>query len=263
VDPPEARLLQAYDAGAQIAPLSDSAPLSMTEGYAIAAEIASLRQARGEKIAGRKIGFTNRRIWPLYGVDAPFWGWMYDGTVHDIPSDGRIPLPALPELRIEPEIAFGFKSTPTPEMDIDAIAGCIDWVAHGVELVMSLYPGWKITAPDGVAGMGMHGACWLGDLRPAVEVLANGAEVLERLKLTLTGPGEQLSGTGADVLDSPLHALRHLMREIPKMPGAGPIQPGEVVTTGTLTDARPIAKGQRWQTQIEGATLPGLDITFV
>ncbi len=235
----------------------------MADGYAIAYEIASLRRARGERLVGRKIGFTNRKIWPLYGVDAPFWGWMYDGTVRDIPEDGRIPLPNLPELRIEPEIAFGFKATPAPGMDVDGIVGCIDWVAHGVELVMSLYPGWKITAPDGVAGMGMHGACWLGERRPAAEVLADGPKALEIFKLTLTGPDEEHTGTGADVLDGPLHALGHLVREIPKMPGAGPIQPGEIVTTGTLTDARPIAKGQRWRTRIEGADLPGLDLTFV
>ena len=147
--------MAAYDAGTQLAPLSEGGPLAMADAYAIAAEIAALRQARGARIAGRKIGFTNRRIWPLYGVDAPFWGWMYEGTVHDIPADGCIPLPDLPELRIEPEIAFGFKATPAPGMDAAGLAGCLDWVAHGVELVMSLYPGWAFTAPDGVAGMGM------------------------------------------------------------------------------------------------------------
>ena len=31
-------------------------------------------------MVGRKIGFTNRGIWPLYGVDAPMWAPLFDRT---------------------------------------------------------------------------------------------------------------------------------------------------------------------------------------
>ncbi|MDJ0826051.1 MAG: hypothetical protein QNJ16_11170 [Rhodobacter sp.] len=255
-------LLGAYDAGGQIAPLSDEAPLGMAEAYGIADRIAALRAARGERPRGRKIGFTNRTIWPLYGVDGPIWGWMYHGTVHDIPADGRIPLPALPEPRIEPEIAFGIAEPLEPGMSVDDIAARLDWVAHGIEIVMSLYPGWKLTAPDAVAAMGMHGAYWLGERRPAQDLLGGDLTRLETFRLTLDGPGEAHTGQAADVLGGPLHAIRYLLDEIPRMPGAGHVAPGEIITTGTLTDARPIAPGQRWKTRIEGLDLPGLDITF-
>ena len=36
------------------------------------------RLARGERVLGRKIGFTNRTIWAEFGVDAPMWGYLYD-----------------------------------------------------------------------------------------------------------------------------------------------------------------------------------------
>ena len=29
-------------------------------------------EARGEKITGRKIGFTNREMWGVHGVQSPF-----------------------------------------------------------------------------------------------------------------------------------------------------------------------------------------------
>ena len=32
-------------------------------------------------MVGRKIGFTNREIWPLYGVDAPMWAPLFDRSV--------------------------------------------------------------------------------------------------------------------------------------------------------------------------------------
>ena len=55
--------------------------LGMAEAYAVAAEIRARRQARGERVVGRKIGFTNTTIWPLYGVSAPMWNFVYDSTV--------------------------------------------------------------------------------------------------------------------------------------------------------------------------------------
>ncbi|MCR9111402.1 hypothetical protein [Marivita sp. XM-24bin2] len=253
-------LYAAFHGNTQVPPLTTSMPdLTLDEGYRIAAAIHARRLANGDRVAGRKIGFTNRSIWPIYNVDAPVWGWMYDHGVQDIPGDGAIPLPALPEPRIEPEIVFGFKAAPSPDMDLTALAGCVDWVAHGFEIVTSLYPGWRFTAPDSVAAMAMHGALWVGPrLAPTPERL----EALTTCGITLSGPNETLVGHGVDVLGGPLVALQYLVGQIERMPDAGPIQPGEVVTTGTLTDARPIAPGQTWTTKFDTALVPGLSVRF-
>lgn len=250
-------LLDAFDGNTQVAPLTDARLLSIDQGYAIAAQIHDMRRARGEATVGRKIGFTNRTIWPIYNVDAPVWGWVWDSGLHDIPASGRITLPPRPELRIEPEIVFGLRASPTTDMDLAALWDCVDWVAHGVELVTSLYPGWRFTAPDTAAAMAMHASLWVGP-RHAAQAL-NPAD-LARITLTLTGPDTQLSGTGTDVLGSPLLALQHLTREIHRMPGAAAIQPGEVVTTGTLTDAALVQSGQSWSTQITGIPLDDLTL---
>ncbi|MCK0149557.1 hypothetical protein MWU54_05955 [Marivita sp. S6314] len=245
----------------QVPPLTDGMRpgLTLDDGYRIAADLHALRVHDGDVVAGRKIGFTNRAIWPIYNVDAPVWGWMYTNTVHDIPADGVIPLPAVPEPRIEPEIVFGFKKTPDPDMDLTAIADCVDWVAHGIEIVMSLYPDWRFSAPDSVAACAMHGALWVGD---RMEPTPDRLDALARCALTMTGPEELHQGSGSDVLGGPLTALQYLVRQIDRMPGAGPIQPGEVVTTGTLTDARPIAVGQTWRTTFDTPLLKGLEVRF-
>ncbi len=255
---PEARdLLHAWDTGAQIAARGLTAPFGLDEGYRIAAEISTARQARGERIAGRKIGFTNRTIWPLYGVNGPMWGWVWDTTLRDIPADGTILLPAQAQPRIEPEIAFGFHDTPRAGMDTGEIAACIAWVSHGVEIVTSPYPGWHFTAADSIAAQGLHAALWLGPRMPMAEI---GVAALNEFRLTLAGDGESHTGAATDVLDGPLSAVRFLLDEIAAMPGAPPIAPGEVVTTGTLTDARPLADGARWRTRLDGIALPGLDL---
>ncbi len=67
-----AELLEAYDARHQVAPISDGDPdFDVEAAYRVAHEITALREARGERRMGRKIGFTNRTIWPIYGVSGP------------------------------------------------------------------------------------------------------------------------------------------------------------------------------------------------
>lgn len=251
-------LLAAYDTGTQLPPLSQSASMSVPEAYAIAAEIIDARLARGETPVGRKIGFTNRSIWPLYNVDAPMWAPMYDSTVAPLPEGGVAVLPNRAEPRIEPEIAFKFSATPQSGMDLEEIAACIDWMAHGIEIVTSPYPGWKFALTDCIAAQSLHGCFWYGPPRPLPADLG----ALERFTLQMTGPRGTLNGHARDVLDGPLHAIRFLLDEIAKMPGATPIQPGEIVTTGTLTDAGPVTTGEHWVTTLDGIDLPGIDIRF-
>jgi len=254
-------LYAAFHGNMQVPPLTDKMlpDLTLDEGYRIAADIHARRVFNGQEVAGRKIGFTNRSIWPIYNVDAPVWGWMYAHGVSEIPEDGVIPLPPVPEPRIEPEIVFGFRTSPSPDMDLEALSACLDWVAHGFEIVTSLYPGWRFTAPDAVAGMAMHGALSVGErMAPTPERL----DALATCKVILTGPEGAHQGSGSDVLGGPLLALQYLIRQIDRMPDAGPIQPGEVVTTGTLTDARPIAAGEMWRTEFDTPLLQGLTVSF-
>ena len=56
----------------------------VAEAYRVTQLVRKLREQRGERPVGRKIGFTNRTIWPQYNVYAPIWGYMYDKTVFDL-----------------------------------------------------------------------------------------------------------------------------------------------------------------------------------
>ncbi len=57
-------------------------------------------------------------------------------------------------------------------------------------------------------------------------------------------------------------ALGYLLDTLATDPGATPISEGEIVTTGTLTDAMRISPGDRWTTRLEGIDLPGATIAF-
>jgi 2-keto-4-pentenoate hydratase len=249
-------------------------PSDLPAGYAAALAVRAARIAAGERPAGYKVGFTNRTIWPRYGVYAPIWGTVWQGSLSRVdaagPHAGVLSLAGLCEPRIEPEIVFGLRAAPVPGCTLAQLADAIAWVAHGFEIVHTHFAGWKFSAAQAVADEGLHGRLLVGR---TVE-LATGsdpgvlAQALSGIRLKLYGDGVlKDQGSGANVLDGPLQALLHFVNEIRALPGSPVLQAGDVVTTGTLTDAWPVAAGQTWHTELEGAgpvagQLAGLSVRF-
>ena len=65
-------VLSALSSHRQIPSLSRSfGELSMATAYRLTPLLRAAFEARGEKIIGRKIGFTNRQMWAVHGVQAP------------------------------------------------------------------------------------------------------------------------------------------------------------------------------------------------
>src|SRR5438045_204337 len=131
-------LLRLHAAPRLVAPFSDRYPgLTPEAGYEAAAALHRQRLAEGWRPLGRKIGFTNRTIWPRYGVYEPMWGTVYDRTVVLAPDGvATLPLEGLVQPRIEPEICFGLKSVPRADHLIESI----EWVAHSIEIVQCHHP---------------------------------------------------------------------------------------------------------------------------
>jgi 2-oxo-3-hexenedioate decarboxylase len=73
---------------------------------------------------------------------------------------------------------------------------------------------------------------------------------------------QHAEGTGANVLGSPLLAFAHFAGVLARLPQFAPVGAGEVVTTGTLTDAYRVKAGETWSTRLAGIELPGLEIVF-
>ena len=141
IDAIAAEAFSLLGSGRQTTPFTARDPaFDLDKAYRVTAALARLRRARGEVPIGRKIGFTNRTIWAEYGVFAPIWGHVYNSSVHDLALiGGTFSLAGLIEPRIEPEIVFGLAAAPSPGMDETALLACIDWVAHGFEIVQSIF----------------------------------------------------------------------------------------------------------------------------
>jgi 2-oxo-3-hexenedioate decarboxylase len=257
--------LETLESGRQIEPFSLRRPsFTAREAYRVTAALRRLREEDGAASIGRKIGFTNRGIWSEYGVYEPIWGDVYDTTASEIPADGVIRVSHLPEPRIEPEIMFGLADDLRPGMNEREILAALAWVAHGFEIVHSIFPGWRFTVADCIADGGLHGALVVGPRR-AIHADEREAlfEALPSFAIALHRNGEEAdTGKGANVLDGPLSALKHLVEELGSDDLNPPLRAGELVTTGTLTRAFPVTAGEKWSTTLSGINLPGLAITI-
>ena len=246
------------------------ASFDTASAYAVAGQVHALRLAEGSQAVGRKIGFTNPAMWEQYGVAAPIWGYMYDTTVEYLADsqDGlatpTCSLRGIVHPKIEPEIIFHFKVAPPPDGDITDVLACIDWVAHGYELVQSPFADWKFQAADAIAAGSLHARLLVGKPQMVDTMGANLQEALAAFTLTLSSGGKFLeTGQGANVLGNPLAAVQHLMQVITAQSPQQSLQANELITTGTVTSAYSVQPGQTWQTTLQGIELAGLSVAFV
>jgi 2-oxo-3-hexenedioate decarboxylase len=270
VDATAGRLLRALDEGTTTSlPSADAAALlgaeaafTLEQAYGLALELRLRRIARGEQPLGFKIGFTNRSIWPRYGVDLPIWGTVWSSSLRQLASGEAAELEraGLCQPRIEPEVVFGFGADARPGMDARALAGCVAWAAHGFEIVDTHFEGWRFTAADTVADFGLHARLFVGTRLPTGGQLGS-LRALAGMQLRLWCDGRLVDeGRATQVLDGPFEALRHLLDVLQATPGAPLPRAGDVVTTGTITDAWPIEAGQHWRSEVHGAPLRALEL---
>ena len=260
------RLIAAQDAATTLAPITSSTPaFSVMDGYAVLGEIERRRRAQGWQPVGRKIGFTNRTIWPRYGVWQPIWAHMWAHTVQFAPN-GRASMQLRPfvQPRIEPEVVFGLKA-PVPVTDDPAVVlACVEWMAPGFEIVQCHFPDWKFSSADCTAACGLHGALVVGAPVAVTDATrASVAAALPSFPLALMRGDTVIDrGIGANVLGSPALALAHLARVLVDQPQFPPLAAGEIITTGTITDAWPVAPGEIWSSNYGALGLDGLTLSF-
>jgi 2-oxo-3-hexenedioate decarboxylase len=261
VDATAEELAALFGAGRSAPLLTATHPmLDLSTAYRIAEGI-RVRRLRTDGVSvGRKIGFTNRRMWDTYQVKAPIWGHMYESTVREIVRDGEVSLAGFPEPKIEPEIVFRLARTPGPEAGETRLLECIEWVALGFEMVSSIYAGWRFKAADAVAAFGVHFALRIGEKVP-VEQAYDWKGKLAQFEVDLFRNGKLVAaGGGADVLGSPLRALTHLNGLLADPAFGPPLAAGEIITTGTLTLAMDAEAGSEWRAEPRGIALPAVSI---
>jgi 2-keto-4-pentenoate hydratase len=130
----------------------------------------------------------------------------------------------------------------------------------GFEIVDCPYPDWKFTPVDFVAAWGLHAGLIVGQRQPVTDVETLAGQLAD-FKLALSRNNELVEeGAGKNCLRSPALCLEELTRAAAARGDA--LQPGEIISTGSLTNAQPIAPGEEWRAELNGLPLASLRVHF-
>jgi len=237
--------------------------LDMSEAYAVAAELERMRQAAGHVIVGRKVGFANKAMWRVLGLDTLAWGSMYDDTVKYAElGDATLNVAAMWAPKIEPEIVFKMRTALGAGADAASALAAVESMALGFEIIDCPFPEWQFKPPDLVASYGFHAALIVGSpvgVQPAT--IPGLVDTLSRFTVTLTKNSDVVAeGSGRNVLRSPALCLAELAAASARQQDAQPLAAGELVSTGTLTDSQRIGSGEIWTAAVDGIELPVLTL---
>jgi len=267
------QLLKARAAGTMLQPLTATGKISVDDAYDIAKCIMEHRIAQGDVLIGRKIGFSNRKVWPLHEEIGPvsetIWAPLFESGVEFAMDNVALhSLKKAQQPRIEPEIVFKLARTPGANISIEEMADCLEWMAHGFEVVVSPYPDWHFEAADAIAAFGLHRTLIVGEPKLlSSQTRRNLAQVLGCATVSVScsdkgGTALRAAGFGSDVLDSPLHALWNLHQQLQNQSIFAPLQAGELIATGSWTDPLPVKRGEIWSSAFSQISLSGLNLSF-
>ena len=280
-------------------PPSSRDGLDLPTAYAVERELVRMRRAAGRQSVGVKVGYANKALWRALKLETLVWAHMYDDTVRYAHGNAAaLSLARMISPRIEPEIVFKMKA-PLGAGITEAAAAleAVEWLALGFEIIDCPYADWKYQPADFVAAYGLHAALIVGEPHPVTQAnISELAEQLPTFKVRLSrhrmseraaaseprergapaerrareragesegqSPSDEIDGSGRNSLRSPALCLAELASAMAKQEGAEPLAPGDLVSSGTLTDSTPIQPGATWTASVEGIALSTLALTL-
>lgn len=249
-----------------VPPSARDGGFDLAAAYAVEAELAARRRASGRQTVGLKVGYANKAMWRVLKLSTLLWAHMYDDTVHEAAGNtASFPLSSTTSARIEPEIVLTMKrALEAGTMDPAAILDAVQSIALGFEIVDCVYADWKYQPPDFVAAYGLHAGLIVGEpMRIDAARIPALVDALPQCTVTLSKNGTVVEeGSGRNSLRSPALCLGELVSAIARQGGADALAAGDRVSTGSLTDAKPIAAGETWSASVEGLDLPTLTVRF-
>ncbi len=213
-----------------------------------------LREDAGHSAVGRKVGFASKAMWRIHKLETVVWAHMFQDTVvHADQGFTELAVSHLRAPKIEPEIVI---KVGEPEK---GLAGA-EWIALGFEIVDCPYPDWKFTPVDFVAAWGLHAGLIIGQRKPVTDLELLTSQLAD-FRLALSRNEEFVEeGAGKNCLRSPALCLEELIKAAAARGDA--LRAGEIISTGSLTNAQPIAVGEEWRAELNGLPLSSLRVQF-
>lgn len=210
-------------------------------GYAVQGRGIELRQRRGERVIGVKMGLTSRAKMAQVGVDEVTWGRLTDTMRRE--EGGELVRSQFIHPRAEPEIAFILKRRLTGEVSLAEAALAVEAVAPAIEIIDSRYENFRFSLGDVIADNSSSAAFFIGPPAPAGTDIANLGMVL-----SINGRAREI-GASAAILGHPLRALVAAARMTAR--SGHMLEPGDIVLAGAATAAVPLEPGMQVEAEVQ------------
>ncbi len=230
-------LLGAVDGRREVAAITkDVDELPIDDAYAIQAALLDRYLARGETIAGAKLGLTSAAKQEQMGVSEPVYGWVLASSI--LPADAEVSVSELIHPRVEPEIVFRLgEDLAGPGVDAGDVLDATAEIVGGIEVIDSRYEAFSFTLPDVIADNTSAARVAVG-----AAGIAPGEADLLTLGCVFAVDGEITgTATGAALLGDPASCVAMLANHVGR--NGGKLEAGWVIPAGAPTDARPLGVG--------------------
>ncbi len=224
-----------------IAQISDTVELTLQEAYQVQKQMIALRQKRGERRVGIKMGFTSRAKIVQMGISDMIWGRLTNGMI--VEEGGPIDFSRYVHPRVEPEIAFLLKrplfGLVTPMQAMEAVEA----IAPALEIIDSRYDNFKFSLADVVADNASSSGFVTGPwVKPDFDFSNLG------LVLNFDGKPVQIGSTAA-IMGHPVRSLVAAARFAAE--AGEPLQTGWIVMAGGATAAEALSPNQHVEMEME------------
>lgn len=221
--------------------------MTVDDAYAISLAMLRLREARGERVIGKKIGVTSKAVQDMLGVFQPDFGFLTDVMLYGDGATVSLAGANLIQPRAEGEIAFMLKADlKGPGVTRADVLAATAWVAPCFEIVDSRIDAWKIAIQDTVADNASCGIFVVGDQHVDPQTLDLASVSMQMWK----NGAHAGAGVGAAVQGHPAEAVAWLANTL----GAFgiPFKAGELILSGSLAPLVPVVAGDHFSMQIDG-----------
>lgn len=231
-------LLKDLDALTPGRTLAGPVSLTIDQAYDLQSTVSRLREQRGEKVIGYKIGCTSRTIQKQLGVEGPIFGRIFDTGWFRSPA--RISHGCFGNLAVEAELALRLgKDLSGTSVSEQECRDAIEAIFPVIELHHYVIPETWAAGTWLIASNGIHA----GFVSAAAEQPCGGVTFAHSLSICIN---EIEVGSVADshsLLRRPLDSLRWLAGGLAQL--GVRLRKGHVILTGSPLELYPAAPGSR------------------
>ena len=205
--------------------------LSVKDAYELQTAVVKLREKRGERVIGFKVGCTSPTIRSQLGIAQSVSGQLFESEVHH--SVAEISRADFANLAIEGELAVQLSRAPQ-EQDFltDGIPACVARVFPVIELHHNVIRGEHLTAEELISNNAFQAGFVAGDGVAREEVAGN-------LSLNIYVDDEKVDGCEGSVLTDTVSTSLAWLTDMVGERG-DQLEAGHIVLTGSIPGLHPI-----------------------